>query len=127
MAKIYRAPEGHEAPDFSDYMNAEGRYDREKADRLDREYIGRLADLARSTNKGDCVGEVVRFPIADGQAQYMVWSHKPLSLIHLPLGDAWNIPEAHARGLRLADIRDMVNREKAIADLFARKRAEQAV
>jgi hypothetical protein len=36
---------------------------------------------------------------------------KPLTLVHLELGDAWHIPEAHARGLRLADIKAMVERD----------------
>jgi hypothetical protein len=122
MAKVYSLPAGFEPPDFGQFI-VDGRYDREADDRLHKEFIDNLATYAREHNSGDMVGEVVRFPAADGYAQYMVWSHKPLSLIHLPIHDAWQIPEAHARGLRLADIRAEVAREKRLAELFASKRA----
>lgn len=121
MAKIYRAPEGFEAPSFNDFFSEDGRYDREADDRLTSAYLDRLATWCRSRSSDDLVGEVVRFQIADGYAQYMVMSHRPLALIHLDLGDAWHIPEAHARGLNLSDIRSMVDRERRIAELFAAK------
>jgi hypothetical protein len=120
MAKVYRAPEGYDAPDFADAF-VDGRYNMEADDRATSAYIARLAEWCRDRHEGDLVGEVVRFQIADGYAQYMVMSHRPLALIHLPIHDAWSIPEAHARGLRLSDLRKMVEGERRLAELFARK------
>lgn len=122
MAKVFRAPEGYDAPDFMDAF-VDGRYDFEADDRQTKAYIARLAEWcrARPDGKGDLVGEVVRFPIADGYAQYMIMSHRPLSLIHLAIHDAWSIPEAHARGLRLSDLRGQVEADRRWKELFAAK------
>lgn len=117
MAKIYKAPKGFEAPTLSaDNWQVE-----------EQAYLERLAAEARRGSPGDpLVGEVVRFPMADSYAQYMVWSTKPLKLVHLDLGDAWHIPEAHARGLRLSDIQSSVDRDRAMKAMFAKARAERA-
>ena len=122
MAKVYATPEGFDPPDFAASI-VDGRYNMAKDDEIHADYIERLAEYCRSVNSGDLVGEVVRFPIADGCATYMVWAHRPFALLHLPIHDAWSIPEAHARGLRLSDIRDEIKRSKRIADLFSRKAA----
>lgn len=120
MATVYATPAGFDPPDFMEAL-VDGRYDHELDDRIHAEYIARLAVEARSTSTGALVGEIVRFQIADGYAQYMVWKEKPLTLVHLAIHDAWSIPEAHARGLRLADVRGMVERDRALSDLFSRK------
>ena len=77
---------------FMDYMN-----------RMDAV----LEELMRS-------GKVVKFPIADGYAFYHIVSEKPFKLRHIPAGDAWEIPYSHIRGLRLADVKAMLKREKAL-------------
>ena len=86
MTKVYSPPEGIDAPDFNDFF-VDGRYDRELDDRLTAEFTDRLAAWCRERYTGDLVGEVVRFPYADGYAAYMIANHRPLTLIHLPLGD----------------------------------------
>jgi len=119
MAKVYASP--LEAPPLS--------WDsRESYAASCAEYTERLADWCRNTynGKGDLVGEVVRFQIADGYAEYMVANHSPLTLINLGLGDGYSIPEAHARGLRLTDIRKDVERERRIRAMFAEKRNAEA-
>lgn len=118
MAKVYAAPAGFETPNIgvgADWQAEEARY------------IERLATEARrhAANNG-LVGEVVRFHVADGYAQYLVWSTSPLQLIHLELGDCWQIPEAHARGLNLSDIRALVERDKPLKKLFAEKSSQAA-
>lgn len=83
-----------------------------------REHIALLPINGRSA---PLVGKMVRFQIADGYAEYMVASQKPLQLIHLNVADGYQIPDAHVRGLRLADVREMVKREEARKEIFARK------
>jgi hypothetical protein len=120
MATVYGPPEGFDPPDFDDAF-VDGRYNMEKDDRIHKEYFDRLATEARRANTGDLIGEIIGFPIADGQALYMVWKQKPLQLVHLAVHDAWQIPEAHARGLRVTDIRQMVEGARKMDELFGRK------
>ncbi len=83
-----------------------------------REHIALLPINGRSA---PLVGKVVRFQIADGYAEYMVASQKPLQLMHLNVGDGYQIPDAHVRGLNLTDVREMVRAERTINKLFERK------
>jgi len=114
MATAFSAPEGFEPPPF----NIETWQEDEAA------YIQRLSDRAKMNGLNPLLGEVVRWQRADGYASYMVWQTKPLQLIHLRLGDAYSVEDALIRGLRLADIRAMVEREASIRALFAKKDGE---
>jgi len=64
--------------------------------------------------------------VADGYAQYMVECEKPLRLIHLPFGDAYSAGPVWERGLRITDVRQMVQRDKGLAKLFAERSPEPA-
>ncbi len=76
---------------------------------------------ARKAAKGDLVGEIIRFHIADGYAEYMVVKQRPLTLSHLNIGDGYQIPKAHMRGLRLADVQHLVEGERNLRALFANR------
>lgn len=52
----------------------------------------------------DATGFVMQFPVADGRAYYLVTKETPLTLQHIPIGDAWQIPPAHLRGITIADV-----------------------
>lgn len=65
-------------------------------------------------------GKVVRFPVADGYAQYMVMDGR--SMVHLPLLDAYQIPDAHARGLRVRDIDALLAADRRMAELFGKSK-----
>jgi hypothetical protein len=69
--------------------------------------------------KDEAVGTVIGFPVADGSAQYMVFSISPLVLIHMPLGDAWQY--RYINRLTKKDILEQVRRSKAMEELFSRK------
>lgn len=68
-------------------------------------------------------GKAIRFPWADGYAIYFVKSVSPPVLQHVPVGDAWRIPYAHIRGVRAADIRDMLDADRRQREFFAKRRA----
>lgn len=104
MAKVYASP--LPAPEYS--------WDDPHRDweQVDAEYIEKVRALAKEAHSGNLIGEVIRFPIGDGQAHYMVWNTRPLEIVHLPLGDAYSIPAAHARGLNLSDIEEAVEYER---------------
>lgn len=115
MATVYAPPAGFEPPDV---VFTDGKYDHTATAAAETAFIEALAAEARKADTGETVGQIIRFPVADGFAQYMVWKERPLQLVHLALGDAWTIPASHARGLKLADVKAMVDRDERIADLF---------
>lgn len=123
MATVYSPPEHLPAPDtFSDeFKDENGRWDFNAVQEAEAAWIESVQAEARKSNTGDLVGEIVRFQVADGYAEYVVWKQKPLQLIHLSHGDGYAIPAAHERGLRLSDVRQNVERSKALAELFGRK------
>jgi hypothetical protein len=83
--------------------------------------IAKFVTVAKSKASGELVGETIRFQVADGYAVYGIMSEKPLQLCHINHGDGYQIADAHIRGLNLTDAREMVRREKAIAEMFANR------
>ena len=110
MATIYAAPEEIKIPklDFSDMA----KYRREQ-----EEYLAELKKYCQEDNDDEeYVGEIVRIPVADGNAEYMVASLKPLELIHIPLGDAYD--SEFAELLTLAKVKQKIDGAKRLAKLF---------
>ena len=78
------------------------------------DYMNRTnAELARLEK----TGVVIKFQIADGYACYEIVSEKPLKLKHLPAGDAWQVPYSQIRGLRIADVKHMREKDAFFMDL----------
>lgn len=50
--------------------------------------------------------DTVSFGVADGCALYVIQSYSPPVLRWVPFGDRYQIPYAHLRGLRAADLRN---------------------
>jgi hypothetical protein len=65
------------------------------------------------------MGEIIKFPVADGYAMYMVASMKPLMLIHLALGDAWSYGDVDL--MTAKRVQDKIDQQKALDKLFAKK------
>ena len=115
MATIYGPPS--EVGDFEfDYSSSDGY---EAYDKAVEDYLTRLAAWCRDNGSGELVGETISFPVADGKAVYMVYRERPCALIHVPIGDAYQADAILERGIRLADVREHVRREKAIRTLFS--------
>jgi hypothetical protein len=110
--KVYNPPESIKQPeyggDFDAYMAAEAAYIEELR-----------AFCKKRKPRGQLVGEIVQFPVADGYAQYMVASIRPCELVHIPTGDAWEY--AHIERLTAADIRANVESSRHLKSLFAEK------
>jgi len=84
--------------------------------------LNRLHEISEKVDlDGDLTGVMISFPVADGRAFYRVYKDNPISLEHIPFGDAWEIEEAHIRGLRKQDIIKMAKSARAIAKLFSPK------
>jgi hypothetical protein len=103
MATVYALPK--ELPWAEpDYKNYDYRAEQARED----EYTKKLQEWCKARNKGNTVGEIIMWGVADGYAQYMVVNEKPLQLFHLPFGDAYSAGAVWERGLRITDVRRMV-------------------
>lgn len=115
MGKVYRPPEEFKVPEYSDYRDNFKAYHK-----ACDEYAERLQQWARDNGKGSLAGEMVRFQVADGYAQYIVFSLRPVKLIHVDVSDAYQFQYAHR--LTAQDIKEQIRREKALDELFSRPR-----
>ena len=121
MAKIYDPPQDMETPEFTYDQN--GHPDLNKYEQDNEKYIKELKDLLQKrkerpylVKRRKYIGEIIRFPVADGHAEYMVASMNPLELVHLPLGDAWNFEYVHL--LTAKEITEKIEGEKKMKELF---------
>jgi hypothetical protein len=107
-ARIYAAPTKlGEPPAFDDerFRDADGRFDFNAHWEAEEEWIETVKAAAKARHpRSKVVGQEYATHVGDGAARYVVWDTKPLTLIHLPVGDAWNMSEIHARGLRVSDV-----------------------
>ena len=69
------------------------------------EYLKRTSKLLEAIPKE----KIFSYPYADSQALYFIKSESPLVLQPIPYGDAWQLPAAMIRGLRLSDIKRQRN------------------
>jgi len=112
MAKVYSAPKTVKQPDISWGDITQYHKDCEK-------YYAELKAYLLKLKKGKHVGEVIRFPVADGHAEYMVASLRPLELIHIPLGDAYEF--AYIYLFTAKEVSAAIARQKALEEIFNRK------
>ena len=108
MATIYAPPESVEVPEINFQTWQED----------EKKFIEELKDFCKTHGKGSEKGELIRIPHADGYAQYVVFSLRPVELIHVPTGDAWDSP--YAELLTAKKIKEMIRADKAMEALIAR-------
>ena len=101
--------------DWDAFKDAEGRMDWQAHYRATDEWVEKIQREAREKKEGDVVGTIMRYPRADGYAQYLVVSQKPLMLQHLEIMDAWHADYTSIRGTRIDDVRAQVERNKLFA------------
>lgn len=82
--------------------------------------LDRLMEASNAVVDGEVVGVVLQFPVADGYAIYRVSKASPLTLEHIPYGDAWRIAPriSAASASRMFWIR---RRSRAMSALFRSK------
>ena len=115
MAKVFNAPEQIKF-EFS-YSN----FDRTKYDAAEQKYFNELSDFCkkRNPNGGEYIGERLRFPAADGYAEYVVANLKPVELVHCDIGDGWSYQGANR--LTKKDVMQQVDSYKRLSELFSKK------
>lgn len=111
MAKLIKPKTQPPVFDYRDYKAS------------DKAYTEWLTNLKRAYKQArpddDLAGEEVRFQVADNYARYVVVSSSPLTLVHLTYGDGYTYQ--YITRLRLSDIAQLVQRERAFAKLFERR------
>lgn len=122
-ATVYSVPEGFQEPDFGNYETDSGGFDTQAYFDACDKHEKDVAAWCRDNSTADLAGEIIRFPVADGKATYMVYTLKPLALIHLNYGDGYQIDDMTLRGMRVQDVRELVRRQKALNEIFGSKRS----
>jgi hypothetical protein len=111
MAKVYSS--SVPAPEF---MGPDGTWDSAGyEDRCNQYRENVKAELISLGYKHKHLGRIIRFGVADGYAQYMVANGT--TMIHLEEVDAYSIPAAHARGVRISE---EIARQDSMNALFSR-------
>jgi len=112
--RIYGLPNALPAPVLERYSTED----------LDAHYAAEAAHRERLKQwlrehgyTGERTGEIVRFPVADGFAQYMLADGvRTECLIHLPYGDGWQYRDA--KFLPKAEILRRIDAQKRVDALF---------
>ena len=85
MAKIFKVP-----------ANISYEFSIENWEEAETKYKQEVKDFVLSIRKpSKNVGEIVKFSVADGYAEYMIASMRPLELIHLEHGDGYRFMMDH--------------------------------
>ncbi len=109
MGTIYSNVEGITTPEIGT--------DWDKYSEREEAYVTAVKKWAKNNNPlCKQAGEEISFPVADGRARYIVLSLKPVELVHLAVGDAWQFQ--YANRLTATDIRAEIKRRTALNKLF---------
>lgn len=117
MAKIYSTPtELGAAPQWNIKKSREENIAAETA------WVDKVKAYAKKYGNGKERGEYIHFPIADGHAQYIVYTMKPVALFHLDVGDGWHFPQA--KYLTAKAVREEVERQTGWDNFLKKHDAE---
>jgi hypothetical protein len=93
-------------------------YDSDREEEREKQHLADLTAWLRANGwAGPRTGETLNLQIADGFARYMLADGQFPALVHLPYGDGYSSPLASA--LRYDEVAELVDREKALAAIFA--------
>jgi len=114
--KVYACPIPAPNPDYANY-------DREKENaKIEAHKLQVTSWLKTKGYTGKRTGEIVRFQVADGYAEYMLGDGRKSILIHLPYYDGYQYGDV--RFLPKAEIIRRIEAEKEFAKLFEKKGAD---
>lgn len=84
--------------------------------------LQRANDVAVQT--GRLKGCTLKWQRGDGWALYVVTKERPLTLAWVPFGDCWQVEYPLIKGLDTADVREMVENQRRIEELFGSSKLE---
>ena len=113
-ATIYSAPKSIKKPDY-DWSKGRDNWIKEE-----QRYIDQIKAHNKSMGyNGKNMGEILKFQVADGYAEYMVLQMRPLSLIHLDIMDGYQFQYAHL--MTAKEVNEQLERQRVMAKLFSKK------
>jgi hypothetical protein len=108
MAKLVAGPPGLSPPSYDDNWRVK-----------EAEYVADMKSWAKAQNPVDpLAGRMIHFSVADNYARYVVVKSKPLLLALVGIGDMYQIPAAHMRGLTVTDVKEQVRSHEAMEKWF---------
>ncbi len=116
MGKIYSTPDNIKEPkfDFSDISGTR---------KAESDYLEQVKEYCKTSSEDkvniDYIGEEFDIPMADGYARYMVYSIKPLIMIHLNIGDAWDSPMANQVNAKY--VKQYIDGQRNLAKMFPKR------
>jgi hypothetical protein len=114
--KVFAAPDDLGVPS----LLVNGEVDQQQYEEAEATYLKQLQERLRTLGfPGKHTGREFHIPWADGAARYMVaeTATGAMHLIHLPLGDAWDVPDYMTRGLRKGDVIRRIRADDKIASM----------
>lgn len=114
MGKIYSPPkEIGKVPEWD--------FDRPYTEALkkEEEWTKKLVEWCKKNSSSEYAGEIIQTQVADGYAQFMVLRLKPVELIWLPLGDAWDFRWAHR--WTASDIKNLIEARRNMEKCWGRR------
>lgn len=105
------------------FMESDGSWDMASYDARCRAYEAETEKYIRTElgGKHKLTGRIIRFQIADGYAQYMIWT--PTKWIHLDEVDGYHANDATIRGMRAVDVAEWFDHEDRRQAFFAERAA----
>lgn len=117
MIKVYAPPKEIKKPKFINSGNST--HDWKKYQVETEKYFKEIKDFCSEQGSGKYKGEDVRFPVADGQAIYVVYSCTPMELIHCDMYDGYDYP--YIERLTKKDIINAIEMARNLEKIFKRK------
>lgn len=114
MAKVYNPPSDIKVPSLFDFIKP--KFDRVAYEAAEQNYIAEVKEYLKAWADKPSFGEVISFQVADGYALYLVADLKPVTLVHLPLGDAWHYEGASK--LTAKNVLALIERQKSLREIF---------
>jgi hypothetical protein len=118
MAKCYSPPTEIKVPVY-DYKNKDYSEEDKRYDIAHEAFISELSKFCKEESNCPDAGEIIRFGVGDGIAQYMVFDYR--TVIYVPYLDNYRVDECTIRGIRKADIIRKIKANKPLAEIFGRK------
>lgn len=87
--------------------------------------LNELTETSNNLPEGEIVGAVLKFPVADGHAFYLVTDDDPLMVQYIMYGDCYYVHPALIRGLEREDVLHQLADRKWWNDMATKANQEE--
>jgi hypothetical protein len=101
------------AGEISGFPKVDYSGDWESSLKMEKEALDKVIRTSESLPEGKVVGALLQFPAGDGSAYYVVVAEKPLTVAHVPYGDAYHAAGVTIKGVDRKYVLDDLRRQRA--------------